>query len=500
MTLAIGLTLSLVAAELARAAPEPRSFRDVVEIARSAATRPHAAEALSAANRDWIKSLDYDQARSIRFRSDAGWRLQGGPFEVRAFHPGFVHRQPVHLHRRDGKGFEGLPFRPELFAYDLADPPPEPAAMAFAGFRVHHPFEGREPWDEVVAFLGASYFRAVGAAHGYGLSARAVAVNTATTAGTESFPAFTHFWLEAEGKDTLVILALLSGAHLTGAYRFSVHPGEVTRMRVEARLFRRAPFEQLGLAPLTSMFLFGESDRAAREDHRPEIHDSDGLVVRLSNGDRVFRPLQNPPRTTTSVFEAPKGVEGFGLVQRDRAFASYQDLETRQEKRPSAWVTPLEGFGAGRVVLLEIATQREGDDNVVTFFEPDEPWPEGRSRHLVYRLEWRDRAPDPPALEVVGTRRTRGPSGPRFVVDFAPRGGSGDARRDAEPAPRAVASTSEGGRIEEVIVRRHAPLSGWRVLVDPRRSRAVDVDLRLHLASEDRRLSETWIHRWYLEE
>ncbi len=128
-------------------------------------------------------------------------------------------------------------------------------------------------------FLGASYFRVLGRGQSYGASARGLAINVATTGG-EEFPYFSDFWLvrPLPQQRTLTIFALLDSPSLTGAYRFEIRPGATTDVEVTATLYARKNVEKLGVAPLTSMFLFGEEHRRQFDDYRPEVHDSDGLL------------------------------------------------------------------------------------------------------------------------------------------------------------------------------------------------------------------------------
>ena len=90
------------------------------------------------------------------------------------------------------------------------------------------------------------------------------------------------------------------------------------------------------------------------------------------NGEWVWRPLTNPATLQVSSFldENPRG---FGLLQRDRDFAHYQDEAFRYERRPSVWIEPLASWGKGRVLLSEIPTADETDDNIVAFWQPDAP-------------------------------------------------------------------------------------------------------------------------------
>ncbi len=228
-------------------------------------------------------------------------------------------------------------------------------------------------------FQGASYFRAVAQHLLYGLSARGLAINTAEPSG-EEFPAFTHFWIErpAPRASSIVIYALLESASTTGAYRFTVQPGVETVMDVELTLFPRADMHVVGIAPLTSMFLFDETNRGRLDDYRPEVHDSDGLQITSKTGEHIFRQLANPIKLQVSTFTT-QPPQGFGLVQRSREQSDFQDFENLYERRPSAWVEPKGDWGAGAVELVEIPSGRESNDNIVAFWRPAQASESGTS-------------------------------------------------------------------------------------------------------------------------
>src|SRR6202142_2565412 len=168
-------------------------------------------------------------------------------------------------------------------------------SLPLSGFRLRSQFNAKKVWDEFLVFQAASYYRAVAQHLLYGLPARGLALNTAEPAG-EEFPAFTHFWIErpAPRVTSIVIYALLESASTTGAYRFIVQPGVETVTDVELTLFPRAEMRAVGIAPLTSMFLFDETNRGHLDDYRPEVHDSDGLQITSKTGEHVFRHLANP--------------------------------------------------------------------------------------------------------------------------------------------------------------------------------------------------------------
>lgn len=464
----------------------------MVERARALAARPYQEPRKSLP--EAYARLTYDAYRDIRYRNDkALWRDTGLPFQAQFFHPGFLYPTPVVVNVVwDGQG-EPVRFSPELFTYGTLVPaPPLAKADGFAGLRLTHPLNRKEHFDEVVSFLGASYFRALGQGNVYGLSARGLAVDTALPR-PEEFPSFRELWLErpAPGADRVVVHALLDGPSVTGAYRFTIIPGARTVMEVEVTLFARKAVEQLGLAPLTSMYLFGENDRGPADDFRPEVHDSDGLFVWTGDGEQLWRPLQNPAHLSVASFRA-RAPRAFGLLQRDTVFSSYEDLEARYELRPSAWVEPVGDWGSGTVKLVEIPTAEEVHDNIVAFWVPDAPLTPGQPLRVTYRLHWGAVAPWPATGSfVTSTRIAAGDTAGarRFVLDFSPSSAAGEA-------PVEAIITASRGKVLKATARRHEPSGGWRATFELLADTRAPIELRAYLKRGSETLTETWSYLW----
>jgi len=459
---------------------------------------------------DLVRQIDYDAHGKIRF--DPALALFGpgsaghhSVYPATFFHLGRYFGTSVKMHAlADGAAREIL-YSPDYFEMPAASVARRlPPDSGFAGFRLQEAVvaDGKpDGWwrtHDWVAFLGASYFRAIGALAQYGLSARGIAVDVAAAA-PEEFPDFTEFYIApaAAPEDPVEVFALLDGPSVTGAYRFALTRGTGVVMEVEKHLFLRRDVERLGLAPLTSMYWFSEGSRPYRVDWRPEVHDSDGLALWTGAGERLWRPLNNPERVITSTFvdDSPRG---FGLLQRDRAFAHYLD-GVHYERRPSLWVEPLEPWGAGAVQLVEIPTDDEIHDNVVAFWVPREPARAGNRYRLRYRLHWLADEPYPSALaRVAATRIGRGgePGRPRppglvkFVVEF--EGGRLGAL-EAAPEPRITASRGEIARAF------CEPVPGtprWRAVFDLATEGEAAVELRLYLTQAQTALSETWLYQF----
>lgn len=454
----------------------------------------------------FFQDLDYDGYRLIRFRDDAARLLdvEGGMFRLQAFHMGWLFAEPVRLFEVSGGRALEMPFTTEDFEYlnELSEQVPDDLILpGIAGFRLLHPINRPDRWDEVVAFLGASYFRALGRGSNYGISARGLTIDTATSE-PEEFPRFSRFYVEsAPGADEITVYAALESPSVTGAYRFEIRPGAETVMDVTARLFFREDVTELGIAPLTSMFLFAEKNRTGFDDYRPNVHDSNGLRIERADGDVIWRPLNNPPALAGSYF-AETAPRAFGLYQRDRDFGSFQDAEARYERRPSLRVEPMGDWGPGAVRLVEIPTKLEVNDNIVAFWVPETPVRAGDALAVAYRLRWGDLPPDADAAlawvdemrsgagGVSGVESAEGTR--KFVVDF--RGGP-LADLPADAGIEAVTSVQHG----EIVSSTLEHIEGadvWRLVMDVASERGATVELSAHLAGYGRKLTEIWLYQW----
>ena len=511
---ALGLPAhALAAIGLKLGEPTPFSFESLTARAKALALQPYVAEKPLAP--EVIERIDYEAHGRIRFEPDNALFKKGpGAFPVTFFHMGRFFLTPVHMHvleRASGDGFAREILYDTAYFDIPADSPARqlPQGAGFAGFRLQ---ESRldQPaaldWkkNDWVAFLGASYFRAIGELYQYGISARGIAIDVALPDRPEEFPNFTRFYFAppAEGNaSAMTVYALLEGPSITGAFRFVMQRSSAVVMDIDCQLFVRKDIGRLGLVPLTSMYWFSEAVKPAAVDWRPEVHDSDGLAIWTGAGERIWRPLNNPAQTRASSF-ADKGMKGFGLLQRDRQFGHYLD-GVHYEKRPSVWVEPKSDWGEGAVQMVEIPTDDEIHDNIVAFWVPKTPAVKGSAITLSYRLHWTDREPYPTPLALcVATRLGRGgqpgqprPAGVRkFVVEFigkpladipfgfkpelvltAPRGRF--SYLFAEPVPNGVAGH-------------------WRAQFDYATEGTEAVDMRLFLKLDGQPLTETWLYQY----
>jgi len=492
LVLAAGVAMSL---EGARAADEVFDFEVLRYEAKMLAAKPYAPKPSTVP--DSLLKLSYDQFRDIRFRpAESLWRRDRLPFELQFFHPGFNFDQTVQIEIVHGKSVDTVPFSPSLFDYGKNRVPSVRSTMGFAGLRILYPLN--KPGDELGAFLGVSYFRFLCQHAYYGLSARGLAINTGEQGG-EEFPVFREFWVERPLPDAkiLVLYALLDGPSATGAYRFSIVPGAETVTEVHEVLYCRRNPAVFGLAPLTSMFWHGKNSNASYDDFRPEVHDSDGLMLYTGAGEWIWRPLTNPNSTRVVSFsdENPKG---FGLVQRDRQFEDYQDLEALYHLRTSAWVEPVGKWAKGAVRLVELHGLDETADNITAFWVPEALPQPGEPIEFTYRIHWFMDQIHPPAGYVVATRhgksKTQETDLERFVVDFD---GAYLGKEGPDPLIEPVVTVGSGAALVNATVQKN-PFNGtWRLAFALKPDgTGRPVELRCFLRKPPHVLTETWSYLW----
>ncbi len=490
------LGLGCLAAALASAPAfgEAFSFAGLCARAKLLASEPYVRRA-SRVPED-LQRLNYDQYQDIRYRPAQTWWLRDGlPFQLQFFHPGFIFKSTVQISEVAEGTAHAIPFSPVLFDYGHNHLAAPPESMGFAGFRMLYPLN--KPGDEVGSFQGASYFRMVCAQGRYGLSARGLAIDTAEPT-PEEFPDFEEFWVEkpSAASTELTVYALLEGPSVAGAYRFVLAPGADTVVRVQAVLYCRRHPKVFGLAPLTSMFWHGQSSEELH-DFRPEVHDSDGLMLHTGRDEWMWRPLTNPPKVRTAAF-ADENPRGFGLLQRERRFANYEDIEAVYQLRTSAWVEPVGKWGKGDVRLVELPSPDETNDNIVAFWVPAELPAPGVPLEVSYKLHWFMDQVRPPGGYVVSTRHGRSQTQERdlerFFIDFD---GPGLHDRPANAPIFPAVTVGAGAALIHATLQKN-PFDGtWRAAfaLKPDGS-GRPVELRCYLKDPGRTLTETWTYLW----
>nr|WP_290444559.1 MULTISPECIES: glucan biosynthesis protein G [unclassified Pseudomonas] len=435
-----------------------------------------------------FRDMKYADYQKIRFLQEkAEWAKDKTPFKLSFYHQGMHFDTPVKINEITAKKVEEIKYDPSRF--DFGDVPHDADTtkdLGYAGFRVLYPINKADKQDEIMTLLGASYFRVVGKGHRYGLSARGLAIDTALPSG-EEFPRFREFWIEKPKPNDkhLVIYALLDSPRSTGAYKLTLRPGEDTLVDVKSRVYLRDHVSRLGIAPLTSMYLFGPNQPSKVMNYRPALHDSEGLSIHAGNGEWLWRPLNNPKHLAVSNFSV-ENPRGFGLLQRQRAFSDYEDLDDEYEKRPSAWIEPKGDWGKGTVDLVEIPTADETNDNIVAFWSPEKLPEPGKPFEYDYRLRWtikEDQLHSPDLAWVKQTLRSTGDvkqsnlirqadGTVAFLVDFI---GPNLAALPADTAVRSQVSVGDNAELVENNLRYNPETKGWRLTLrlkvqDPKKS------------------------------
>jgi len=453
-----------------------------------------------------MKYADYQQ---IQFNHDkAYWNNLKTPFKLEFYHQGMYFDTPVKINEVTATSVHQIKYTPDYFNFGNVQHDKDTVKdLGFAGFKVLNPINSKNKNDEILSMLGASYFRMIGAGQVYGLSARGLAIDTALPSG-EEFPRFREFWIERPkpADRHLIIYALLDSPRATGAYRFVIMPNRDITVNVQSKIYLRDKVGKLGIAPLTSMFLFGSNHPSPMVNFRPELHDSNGLSIHASNGEWIWRPLNNPRRLAISSFST-ENPQGFGLLQRGRQFSRFEDLDDRYDLRPSAWITPKGKWGKGSVELIEIPTNDETNDNIVAFWTPDQLPEAGKEINFKYTLTFskdEDKLHAPDNAYVMQTLRSTGdvkqsnlirlPDGTiAFIIDFTGR----KMKKLPQDTPVAAqASIDDNGTIVESSVRYNPIIKGWRLTL---RVKVKDVEkiteMRAALVNGDQILSETWSYQ-----
>ena len=484
------------------------SLDDVTARAKTLADKPYVAPANNLPPA--FQQMQFADYIKIQPRIDnLEWKNQGTPFKLGFYHQGMQFSSPVRINEIVGKNVQEI--RYDMSRFDFGDLKLDRSAtskLGYAGFRVMYPVNRPDKLDEVMSVLGASYFRVIGKGQVYGLSSRGLAIDTGLPIA-EEFPAFREFWIERPNPTDkkLVFYALLDSQRATGAYRFELMPGEDSTLKVQARVFMRDKVTKLGIAPLTSMFLFGPNQMRDPHNFRPALHDSNGLSIHTGDGEWLWRPLNNPRHLAISQFTV-NNPRGFGLLQRGREFSAYEDLKDRYDLRPSAWIVPEGDWGKGKVELVEIPTPDETNDNIVAFWTPDALPPKGTPLVANYTMHWTmdERALVP--KDVAWVKQTLRSAGEILQANLIRHlDGSIGLLIDFEGAPLAnlapsaqinpQVSLSDNAELIERVLQVNPATKGQRLTLrfkvkDPKKV----VELRAALVSGDNRpLTETWSYQ-----
>ena len=467
-------------------------FTDVVELARGLAKKGYAAPSTPLPSA--FANLAYDQYVGIRSKpGSALWADDNLGFAIEPLHRGFLFTAPMAINVVDNGAVRRLTYTADAFDFGKLQPPANLGDIGYSGFRVLHARSGHLVDAAIVQ--GASFFRALANGQNFGITARALMIRTADPKG-EEFPAIREVWIERPSlaNDVLVINALVDSESMTGAYRLTLRPGDITIIDTECTLFTRSPADFYGLGGMSAMFLFGPINRRGIDDVREGVYEVSGLQILNGNGEWLWRPVTDPSTLQVSVF-VDANPRGFGLLQRERTFDMLEDDEQRWELRPSLWIEPIGDWGEGSVELVEIPTDTENNDNVIAFWRPKAVLAPAAEVSFAYRQFWCWTPPDRPTLPVVTDTRTgRAPGSKRrrFLVQFS-SDSFADAARTADIKPMLSASAGTIGPIKTFVSRERKTL---RVLFEMDFGSEALSELRLVLQANGKAASETWLFRW----
>ncbi len=483
------------------------SIDDVAKQAKKLAEKGYQAPKSNLSSQ--FREMQYADYQQIQFkRKKDYWNRLRTPFRMQFYHQGMYFDTPVKINEVTATTVSEIKYSTDYFDFGNTKFSPESLKnLGFAGFKILYPINKKNKEDEIASFLGASYFRLIGKGQAYGLSARALAIDTALPSG-EEFPRFREFWIERPKPQDkhLVIYALLDSPRATGAYRLMITPGKDTTVDVQARVFLRDRVGKLGIAPLTSMFLFAPRQPSPVINYRPAMHDSNGLMIHAGNGEWIWRPINNPKHLSVSSFtiENPKG---FGLLQRGRRFEDYQDLDDRYDLRPSGWIEPVGRWGKGHIELVEIPSADETNDNIVAFWVPDQAPSPGKEIHFRYHIRFtrdEDKLHPVSVATVKSTLRSRGdvkqsnlirqPDGSiAFVIDFTGKAMS-KLPENTPVAPQV--SIGDNGELVASNVQYNPVTKGWRLTIRLRvKDNKQPTEIRAALTNKEKLMTETWSYQ-----
>ena len=485
-------------------------YEDVVERARLMAEGDYAPQ--HSVTLPEVEQLDFDRWRKIQFRNETDpLKDPSGRYKLQVFHLGHLFKKDVRINLiQDGREI-AFDYSAKSFDYgSVTFAKPLPPDLGYAGFRVHYPLNNVRQYDELISFVGASYFRFLGRDQKYGLSARGLAIGTGNLDNNEEFPFFKEFWVERpeNGSDRIAIYALMDSPSLAGAYRFDVYPQDKTAVIITASLFPRRTVHRLGMAPLTSMYMIGENDRHMNDrnkydEFRTELHDSDGLLIHTSDDLWIWRPLKNPQIQEVQRFQV-SNLKGFGLMQRDRQFSHYSDIELNYEERPSYWIEPSHDWGSGQVELVELATKDETADNIVCAFVPDGALEPGKRFTFTYKIRSmnaglslhdigyvRDTYSAPPVA--LGSTENALPDSRRYLIDFS--GGNLAYFLKNPDVVRIVASTQKSQLLRSFLIL-NPKIGGFRVMIDVRFEPDTVGTMQVFLEANGKAITESWHYAW----
>ena len=446
-----------------------------------------------------LRGLSDKQWQAIRFRSAKALRSGAhSPYRVELLQRGGPWPQAMTVNTIRNGIATPVPYLADMFDFGSVPKPAHlPINFGFAGFRLMGPLSAPSSLDNLLECRGGGQFRFFGRNQTAGTICQALSKPDDATASGAGY--FRDVWIGASDADAdhVTFLALLDGPSATGAFQFELYPGERSTLMATATLFARRVGVKFGLAGLASLFMNGENDQRVRDAFRPEVHQADGLLIHGVSGEFLWRPLHNPAAQLVSSFAATD-VKGFGLMQRDRHFSHYMSIGGAYQTCPSYWIEPIEGFGAGRIELVEAPAPDAAQANIFASFQPEADAVPGEALHLRYRITATSNHPHlSPGGRAVNSFITPLPVPPqqndkiarRIRVDFV---GDELAWFGQDASTIKVKASADGAEIMKASGEANPALKGYRAMVDLAIPVGASVNLRIFLSAAGRTLTETW--------
>ncbi len=489
----------------ATAAPEPKvagafTFDQVRALASDLALKPFVKRQGPLA--EFWKNLTPADVAKISFRRDqAFWAADGFGYALELTHPTSLNPNTMLWSENGGGKTRSLDPERKFFDYhDLALPDDLAPLPGVAGGKILFPLNSAEVLEPILEFTNHTGFRGRAPGLEFGVACSAIVLNPGTE--REELPQFQRFWFDRPTavNKALNFYALLDSPSVSGAYRFKLVPGTSTTLEVESELYFRQEVKVIGLAPLSSRCWFTELTTPKPPDFRPEAHSSDGLLIHMTEGEAIWRPLDGGPPFRHWTVQTDR-LLGFGLVQRDRQFASYQDLEEDFHLRPTAYIRPVGKWPSGTVHLVEQPATDSHSDNISSYWEPEKPPQVGQPYRLGYLLHWSGDLGAPGLSKVLNSRRTQElrppgderPSVMTFVIDFSQ---TSSLEMDQKQIIAAV-GVEGGAKLIDKQMQKNPATGGWRAIfriqLEPKTEK---LDLSCRLLCDGRPISERWNYQW----
>ncbi|MBX9759497.1 MAG: glucan biosynthesis protein [Beijerinckiaceae bacterium] len=470
----------------------------VMDLARNLARQPWRKP--SADLPEPFNALNHEQYVGIQRRPETIiWRDQSIGFALEPSQRGFIFSNSLQINIVEDGVARRLVYDPADYTFGKLNAPADRKDIGFSGFKLWQRAQDGS-LEEFCLFQGQGYFQTVGRGQPFGASTRALAVRPVDQGRGEEFPQFVAVWIERPvlAANTVIIHALLDSESVTGAFRYTMRPGDATIVDTECTLFTRAAIDNVGIAAVQGTFLFGPIDRRRGDDVRPGVYDVSGVQMHSGKDEWIWRPVANRQSIQLSAFvdDNPKG---FGILQRDRDFAQFADDDNHWEARPSVWTEPLGDWGAGHVTLLEIPAESQVNQNIIVYWRPRATLAANSETTFSYRQWWCWTPADrPPFATVLRSRSGRVTGSPpnarrrRFLVEFR-----GDALADVARFPEIAARvTTASGSIMTSRLMLSRQEKSARVTFDVDAGAEPHTELRLLLESAGKPISETWLYRW----